>query len=61
MENMITSQANSIHHKTQGDVRVNEELSHGMQGLKDKYDNLRAQGGPTQGLTLPDINQKSTS
>jgi hypothetical protein len=32
-----------------------EEHASGMKDLKEKYDNLRSQGGPTQGLTLPDI------
>lgn len=61
MENMITSQANSIHHKGSGEVRVNEEQAYGMKDLKEKYDNLRSQGGLTQGLTLPDIHQKSSA
>lgn len=61
MENMITSQANSIHHKGSGEVRMAEEHASGMKDLKEKYDNLRSQGGPTQGLTLPDIHQKSSS
>ena len=42
MENIITSQAQSIHHKGQGEVRVGEEATGGMKDLKDKYDNLRS-------------------
>jgi len=59
MEELITTVSPNVLFKTQEDAKLqDEEAGGGMKELKEKYDNLKANGSEL-GFNLPDINIKN--